>query len=220
MTLLRGPLGSTDARGTLAGLVTFSNRRGRHVAGIASRPKQPRTLPQRALRVTLAGLAKNWAAISPADKATWKNYPGLQLLPPYHAYQKGNLARLKTLPNKLMDPPSWHAYPSAAYPATEDTPFASAITDQLVPGVRSATWSLFFNAYNDGWIIIFHRTETPEYGAILQNIVGLFLIPATGWQSFRIENLEPGPAKLCFNQVSRTGFPRPYTFCRFTTILP
>jgi len=218
--LITQPLGSTEARGTFAGLITYSRRRGRNLAGIKSNPKQPRTLPQRAIRVAAAALAKLWAGLTPPEMASWAVDPAVIRAAAYHNFMSYNLLRLTTLPNQHTGLQARDAHPSAAFPATKATQWPLWTGDTITPGSRSAVWRINWTTLNDAWLVIFHHLNAPEPWTILQNIIGVFPITGPGNQYFRLENLPPGNARLAFVPVSRTGLPRDSDWYRDTTINP
>ena len=118
MVKVYGPMMSLDAAGTLADALTFSKWKGRNYVRNRVIPSNPRSGAQVGRRAMLNFLAKNWNAISDADKATWQDLADELISSRFNAYASQNMK-------------GWHNFlaPSQATPTTRQaTPSDRTIT--------------------------------------------------------------------------------------------
>lgn len=205
MVKLKAPLGSTEARGTLAGLVTFSNRRGRHVAGVAARPAQPRTEAQRATRIYMTWLTRRWADISPHRKITWLNFADTPLLSPYHAYVSHNIQRFKNLPGLdagVSTIPNW---PGQAYPVGVTGTVGNFTGETTTPGEGFLDFTRNVTSIAQQWGYAYFHITAEHPKPVYRNLARIETVQIPGWKTTRIENLPPGPCTIKFIRFTTDG---------------
>lgn len=93
MVKLTGPMSSFKASGTLAGLLTYSNSRGRPYMKKKSHTPDQRTNPQLTYRMMFIWLANHWPTIGPAARLLWEAPAQLAKISPYNAYIGANTKR-------------------------------------------------------------------------------------------------------------------------------
>jgi hypothetical protein len=93
MPKLTGPCLSTEARGTLARLLTFLKTRRGTVVKKRTPPHDPATFLQLYRRWMFAFLQRNWAALEAIDKQTWNDLADFHNVSPNNAYLGTNMER-------------------------------------------------------------------------------------------------------------------------------
>lgn len=205
MVVLKTPLGSQRASGSLAGVLTFREAQARHVAGIKSNPKQPRTLAQRATRIWMAWLSKQWSTLSFLQKRTWLNYADSPLLSPYHAYIRYNTRRWITQPGDATFPDEFHFAPSIEYPASEAALQSDRINQTTGAG-PGYIWHKFQVQWNTNcWNHAYHLFTPAKPQPVASNLVHVETVDHDGWFEVRIPNLTPGLVKLRWSWNANTG---------------
>lgn len=208
MPTLTGPCQSQEARGTLAGLLTYSRRRGRNVAGVASSPRQPRTLAQVATRIFMTWITKQWSTLTAAERASWLNYEPTPLLSPYHAYLQHNVNRFKNIPDRNTTLELYDTWPSKAYPTTKATKADNCGANSAVGGPGYIDHTYYNNALYDRWFISYHLATPGINYATYANLVFVALHGPYRWTTQRITGLPPGVQTLWAIACSATGKPR------------
>jgi len=219
MVLLKAPLASQEAHGTLADVLTFSKRRGRHVAGVSSRPKQPRTEAQRATRIFMAWLTSEWKGISSADQATWLNYADTPLLSPYHAYVRHNVNRFKLIPGLASGVSVKPIWPGQSYPVTLSGLYDFHGGIVITPGVGYLDFKRDIWILNEQWGYAYFRRSTEHYYPCYRNLVAIETVQTGTTRTTRIENLPAGPIFIYYQQFTTDGFARNDYGTISTTIL-
>lgn len=210
MVVLKTPLGSQRASGTLAGALTFRQAHSRNVASIKSNPKQPRTLAQRATRIWMTWLSKQWATLSFLERHTWLNYAASPLLSPYHAYIRYNTKRWITQPGIANYPDEFHFAPSINYPAGEDTATMSLYT-HTSGGGPGLIWHKFEGKYNvDCWNLAYHLITPAKPQPVPSNLLHVETVDHNGWFEITIPNLPAGAQTLKYSTNSGSGLPYKY----------
>lgn len=155
MAVVKGPLFSLDASGSVAGAITFSKWKGRAYVRQRVIPSNPKSAAQTGRRAMMRFLAQRWAAIGTADQASWQDIADQLTASPFNAYI-----------SKGME--EWHnwLYPSESFPADRAlTPSDNALT--------AAAWeenriklTVAGAALGDAWGIGIHGTlaSGPELG--------------------------------------------------------
>lgn len=78
MVKVLGPLGASEARGRMGGIV-YNTWRGMSYAKAQTAPSQPRTKKQLAIRSFGIRLARAWQGLTAAQRLSWNNYASLHL---------------------------------------------------------------------------------------------------------------------------------------------
>jgi len=219
MTVIKAPFMSYEAHGTLASLLTYSGRRGRNKAGLKSNPRQPRTEAQRATRIFMAWLTGEWAAITPARKATWLNFADTPLLSPYHAYLSHNVNRIKNIPPLWGDPSLYPYWPGQAYPVTRTGQAANTTGETLTGGIGSATYTVNVLDKRDNWAIAFFRVKWAGEPPAYRRLIRIATVQTNGLHTIHIANLAPGPINIYCQRLTIDGLTTTWWSSYFTTIL-
>lgn len=169
-----------DARGKLAGILSFSACKGRHTARRVAKPAQPNTNKQLSARAALRFLCNAWSTLSDADKASWAELAAVDDLPPYNAFLKVNLARIQQ-----------DRAPSKAYPAAETLPPPFALVIYAPDEIRSCYGSAITSAEPDEWAAIIYRNRVDDFTPEPKYIVDILPCPG-GEGKFEHHPMEPG----------------------------
>lgn len=94
MAKVTGPLHSEDARGTLAGMLTFRSGNGPRTCRKTGRSTKPLTEAQQLHHTAFSMLAAAWSAADPADRLTWSPLAVPANVTAYAAYIQFNFARI------------------------------------------------------------------------------------------------------------------------------
>ncbi len=210
MVKLKRPLLSTAASGPLSGILDYSTRRRGAIAGAHRVPAQPRTQPQRATRLWMTWLTKQWKTFTAEEQASWNSAYPFTDLSPYHAYLRHNTSRLNNLPGDLSPPNQMHAWPTKAYPAAETGDYGTFRNWSVTPGPGYLEWKRDNNLIRQQWsMFLFHITaENP--GASIRNLVSAETSDQPTTYITRITNLPPGYCLLKLAIITTTGNTRGY----------
>jgi len=149
MVRVYAPALSVDASGTLAKSMVFSKWKGRNYVRKHVNPSQPRTSSQIGVRRIFSFLAKIWASISTANKATWLVLAKQMNVSEFNAFMKYNQQR-------------WRNFlgPTKVDPATEASGAASVPTSAVTVGIRQLTIALTHGATPPDWGYMIFRGLT------------------------------------------------------------
>ncbi len=165
MVKLFGPALSLDASGTVADAVTFSKWKGRNYLRERSKPSNPRTGLQLGTRAMFKFLTQNWAALSPAQIATWQNLANAKTVTTFNAYVAENLSR-------------WRRFqgPSKLYPATEaglNGGWLGGTAPNANSGRASITIQWQTSVHLDTWALLIFRGSTGFTPALSNCLAGV-----------------------------------------------
>jgi len=150
MAVVKGPLFSIGASGTVAGSIVYSIWKGRPYVRQHAVPANPKSQAQLGVRAALRFLSQYWESLDEATQADWIEPAAVSNISPFNAFVQYNMLR-------------WGLFttPSQLYPATEiDTP-GTITFDSATAGVRSITLSVTVTVLEDNWgIAIFRDLET------------------------------------------------------------
>lgn len=96
MVKLKGPGQATGASGTLADTLVFSNWKGTPYLKTHTKPKQPRSHNQIAMRAILRFLSEQWKNVPAIEQAKWQTLARRTTISPFNAYQQLNLSRWRS----------------------------------------------------------------------------------------------------------------------------
>ncbi|GAH81608.1 unnamed protein product, partial [marine sediment metagenome] len=187
MVKTRSPLLSTDATGSLAGLLTYVKSRRATTIRKLTRPKDPRSGAQLGRRHAFHFLTTNWAQVSAGDQATWADLPASIDLSNYNAYVRENMR-------------VWSAFrpPSEAYPATLDGTFANITGGPAAyyepPDYRFAIQS---NLISQNWGVMYFASLTTSFSTAVENLANFTRLTTTLHTSSYWT--APGPGPWFFN---------------------
>lgn len=160
MAVVKGPLFSLDASGSVAGAITFSKWKGRAYVRQRVIPSNPKSGAQTGRRAMLKFLSQAWADIADVDQATWQTLADQLVASRFNAYVGENLK-------------TWHNFLSPTQ-ATPPAKLGGASDNVLTAAVKVENrWKLSFagTALGDAWgIVIFgslSHTFTPTVGKVI-----------------------------------------------------
>lgn len=218
MAKLKGPLFSTTATGALAKLLDYSSRRRGPIAGAHRRPRQPRTIAQRATRIFMAWLTAEWRTCSSAEKASWYLAPNAVPTSPYHAYLQHNVCRFSLMPDVAGHPHETALWPSAAWPTTNDTLYNNLSSGSAWGGPGTITHRYWNAPANDGWFASYHLEVPGINYCTYRNLVYMQTELPSGWHEIVIPNMPAGLQKIRIICASRTGWPIGTTYVYTATV--
>ena len=162
MVKLKGPLQSTAASGTLAGVLTFGKTRTTHTLRKKPKPKQPNSGLQLSMRAMLQFLTREWKGLSAPNRTSWSAAPDAPDGSNYNKYLAHNLKRWR----------DWKA-PSKSYPATETHLDAPAPSLDAQPGPRHVilTYQAEYEVRDNWAFLLYHSTteiDRPERDKLIK----------------------------------------------------
>lgn len=183
MARATGPLGSQAAHGSLAGVLTYSNWKGRNTVRLISRPRDPRSGLQIGTRAMAKFITEQWTPrLSQAQKDTWLELAAADQLAAINAYQAFNLTRwgINRFPSKT--------------PAVNDTGGGSVPRTGLtaIGGVGQATVNWNTSIPGSVWGTKIHRGTSNTFTSTRDNVVGVINEQDNGAHSFTEKNVPPG----------------------------
>lgn len=181
MVKLRGPGLAQDASGTLAGVLIFSNSRGKAYAKKLTIPKQPRPIAQVASRAAFKFLTEQWTNLNNLQRLTWSDQLGFPDLDFYHRYVAENLRTFQ-----LAQPPS------KSYPPTRTGSVSTWHYWTLTPQGRRTQHKISVNAINAGWGTLIMRDTSPITAAAFDYVINIEHMPSSAVYSFWDGPLTPG----------------------------
>ena len=194
MVKLTAPALGQQASGSLAGAITFSNSRGRAYLKKNTKPKQPRSKPQIAMRAYMSFLSKQWSVFTQPARDTWLPKAEAANISPFNAYQRDNLQRLRNFEG-----------PSAATPPTLLGTWILFTNFIAQDGVHSINLGWNVNAVNQGWGSILYIVDTPGGAYTWQDAVHVIPLWTTGWHYWLLTGLTPGTYHFRYSAFTYTG---------------
>ncbi len=175
MVRVNGPMMSLGASGTLADTIVFSIWKGRPYVRERVIPSNPKSGGQVGRRMMMKFITQAWAALDPAEKASWDTLADQDTISPFNAYVKFNLVL-------------WHNY----LPPTKGSGYAKVGTgsDNVI---TAAVWeenrikiTLAGTGMQDAWGLVIYATTgsgfTPSVGnAIIVKIDDTFASHDVFW---------------------------------------
>lgn len=205
MVKLKSPFASQFASGTLGRELQYAITKRGAVGGRRRRPKQPRTLAQRATRTFMTWLTKTWQTLSPADLATWLNAPNPKGLPLYNIYLSYNLNRIKRLIDIPHAPFHLHALPSMTYPATETGDWGWWTAGTQTPLSHAWRWDRNVGSLKEQWGMIYFTGDAPMYRPLYNILIAIETVTTPGAQSITIADLPAGDITINLMQFTKSG---------------
>jgi len=168
MVKLTGPALSTEAAGSLADQVTFSNWKGRAYLKFKSTPAQPNTPAQIAIRAAVAFTSTIWKHLPSDDTDTWRDLAAASNISPFNAMQAVNIARWRDENWPCTQLPTGRAL----LPQTFDGWTAT-------PGPGHVKHLFTSNTHNEGRGFTIHRNDTMPISPEWHNLVKI--LPIVPW---------------------------------------
>jgi len=215
MVKVKGPGCSIAASGKFADVMQFAMTKRGCVAGGRRRPRQPRTEAQRAARIFMSFITRQWKTLTEDEKASWTAAAIATGLPEYFRYVQENCNRMKTEPGQAAAPNTFECWPTKKYPAVDDDVGCLTRNHSYTPGVGQIVHR--FQAYNnvDNWTIIYHRDSVEHPLPVFASIVHVELVDENGWYEAVIKNLPSGVQTIRWIQTTTGGSSKP-TYHYFT----
>lgn len=163
MAIVKGPMMSLDASGSLAGAIVFSKWKGRNYVRQLVTPANPKSGAQTGFRASMKFLAQNWSGLTDAEKATWLDRASDMIVSNFNAFTSYNQLRWR---NFLT--------PTQEDPAAETSTPATAPTGAAVAGVRMATVTLTDSGTAPDWGYLLFRSTTTGFTPAISNAIALF----------------------------------------------
>lgn len=198
MARIFSPLGSQQASGSLADLLTFSNSKGRAYVKRKSAPTGDPTISQVSARLAFQMLNAAWPAeLSDADKQTWAALAADLNITLPNAFTKQNLT--EALAGRPMIKDATNTGNS-----TNPTTTVNILT---VSGPNEITFTYQIGAVNNGWHSILRAAPV---GALQKNddpVIHIWDDQITTPQTFIVGNLPTGTYRFRRRAVKRTTTP-------------
>ncbi len=171
MAVLKGPLFSLDASGSIGGAVVYSKWKGRNYARRHAVPANPNSAGQRSMRAMMQFLTQIWDGLTAGQKVDWETRAAVTNISPFNAFVSYNMTRWGT-----------GLGPSKLDPATEDgtDPVMGALT--VTNQSRSLLVSQVITTANDIWGIFVYRVLGGGVGMGRSELV--HIIPASAAATF------------------------------------
>lgn len=165
MAVVKGPLFSLDASGTVGGAVVYSTWKGRSYVRRHAVPANPKSAGQQSVRAMLRFLSQYWESLSTVQQAVWEARAAVTNISPFNAFIAYNMTR-------------WGLYdsPSIADPAAEDDTQGTLANQGATAGSRSIDVQVEVTVLQDNWGIAVHRDLTTGFTPSRNNVVRV--IPA------------------------------------------
>lgn len=145
MAVVKGPLFSLDASGSVAGAIVFSKWKGRNYVRQRVIPSNPKSGGQVGRRAMMRFLSQHWVDVTGADITSWQDLADALVASKFNAFVSEHMK-------------NWHNFlaPSHAYPATRvGTPSDNILTAVAWEQNRIKI-TLAGSALGDNWgVIIF-----------------------------------------------------------------
>jgi len=183
MARLTGPLGSLEAHGKLAGILSYGKNQGGSYARKSPVERYSQSHLQRSCRAMLAFLSSHWLdALTNTDRASWEPLAAARTISPQQAYLRHNLQRWG----------NWKS-PSVRYP-----PGGLQTNGFLLPqptptgqtGRVKWTWTAL--TIGNWWGMRIHRYPTTPFPSNRNSLSTVLLLNATGPHTAYELDVPPG----------------------------
>lgn len=181
MAIVKGPMMSLDASGSLAGAIVFSKWKGRNYVRQLVTPANPRSGAQTGFRASMKFLAQIWASIAAGSQSTWDDRASDMIVSNFNAFTSYNQLRWR---NFLT--------PTQEDPAAEVSTPATAPTGAAVAGVRMATVTLTDSGTAPDWGYLLFRSTGTGFTPAISNAIALFPWDVAGATVYIDTPLDPG----------------------------
>lgn len=199
MAKLDGPLMSMAASGSIGGILTFGQNKGRNFVRQLVIPSNPQTAAQSGVRSMMKFIGQEWAQLSPTDQATWATRAA-----------QTNISNFAAFSSKGMD--NWSNANLAAQsqdPAiTVTTPAGppTVITDTVVERRATIDWTDDVVG-SDDFGVIYYQSPTTGFTTGRDNAVA---VVDMGVLSYTTKSLIPGTyyyRLATFDEAGNIGTP-------------
>lgn len=165
MVVVKAPMLSLDASGTVAGAIVFAKWKGRNYVRRHVVPSNPRSGGQLASRAMMQFLAQYWTNLSAGEKTDWETRAAVTNISPFNAFVAYNMQRWAT-----------NLKPSKMDPAEESDTAGVSSAFTATAGLKSITIGYTLGTLNQNWGILIYRGLTAAMGITRPEMV--HIIPA------------------------------------------
>jgi len=171
MAIVKGPLFSLDASGSVGDSIVFAKWKGRNYVRRHAIPSNPKSVGQVSVRAMLKFLTQFWDDLPIGSQISWTTRAAATDISPFNAYVSYNMLR-------------WgrYAFPSQADPADEDDTAGTILAPTATAGSRSILLSVPISVVADNWGVVIHSFLTT--GFTPSRNTGRQVIPAESVDTF------------------------------------
>lgn len=220
MVKLKSPFASQFASGTLGRELQYSQTKHGAVGGRRRRPRQPRTLAQRATRLWMTWFAGQWSQLDADELATWFHLGDVHAIAPYHAFIKDNIQAVRNQNNKLYYVGNKTFWPATAFPRTADTQPGAIANVGLVNIAGGFRHTINVTDQQDGWYVSWYYTKQLNRGVKYNQLIHIVPTPPIGVHVIEINDVPIGAAYTTWGACSRTGLAEEHFHQKTITPLP
>jgi hypothetical protein len=140
MAVVKGPLFSLDAAGTIGRSVVFSKWKGRNYVRRHAVPANPKSSSQVSVRAAMTFLSQYWDSLNAGEQSSWDDRAAATKISPFNAFVSYNLDR-------------WGRYLAASKsdPALEVNTPGTVLAPTATAGIRSISIDVPISVLNDNW---------------------------------------------------------------------
>lgn len=171
MVRVYGPMFSVRASGSIGGVATFAEWKGRPYVRKLVIPANPKSGGQLSVRAMMKFLSQYWASLSSAEQTDWDTLAAALNVSAFNAFVQYNMNRWGT-----------NLRPSKLHPATEDNTPGTISVFSATAGSRSVLISVTLSSHDDNWGVAIFRGLTDAMGVTRNEMVQV--IPAEATATF------------------------------------
>jgi hypothetical protein len=188
------PFWSDAAAGTLAHLITYYRTPHGHAAHARGRPRYTETGLQRAIRLIMPAMARDWHLLSVPASVTWDGLADQNATTCYHAFLSYNMRRWRTFKP-----------PTQAYPPAETGTNPTVMSWTRSSGKGYVNHEINVQTLNSLWTLSMHRATAYFGPATLPKTSRLLTIHAPGYLRWSEQGLAPGTYYYRYRCGSTSG---------------
>src|SRR3972149_2107985 len=175
MAVVKGPLFSLDASGTIGGAIVASKWKGRNYMRRHAVPSNPQSVGQLSVRAMMQFLSQYWASLTANQQADWEDRAAVTNISPFNAFVAYNMSRWGNfLPPSIADPAT--AGDTAGTIATGSATAGTTANGSATAGSRCITLSIEVTVLAQNWGILVFRNLTGVFTRSREKLV--HVIPA------------------------------------------
>lgn len=194
MVRLHGPAHAREALGSLAGSLTFSSNKGRAYLKKHTKPRNPDTPDQRALRAAAALISTFWQHTTAAERQSWDDLAASLKISNLDACLGYNVTRARhyQTPTLFYPPDLTGAWPNFASPTVK------------AQG-RQFEWTINITTVGDALALVMFLCTSSAYTRAWNRIVHYIPIISPGPIVWRYGPLTPGTYYMSLDFCLRRG---------------
>jgi len=195
MAVVKGPLFSLDASGTIGGAIVASKWKGRNYMRRHAVPSNPQSVGQLSVRAMMQFLSQYWASLTANQQADWEDRAAVTNISPFNAFVAYNMSR-------------WGNFlpPSIADPATAGDTAGTIANGSATAGSRCITLSIEVTVLAQNWGILVFRNLTGVFTRSREKLVHVIPAVTAAVYTWLDTPLAPGIAQYYeFSAISLLG---------------